>query len=278
MLKQRVITAILLAVLFLGVLFYSPAALFSTFVLLAVLVAAWEWANLAGFSKGWQRLLYVLAIALLFLITAYKVGLGDGWAFDSEAVRAILLVACCWWALALLWVQGYPNSALLWGSRALRALMGILVLLPTAVALIYLRAQPAGAWLILFVVAVVASADVGAYFSGKAFGKHKLAPAVSPGKSWEGFWGGLACSVVLAMVVGYVQGGGQWLLLLAMVVPTSLASVLGDLLESMVKRHRGLKDSSRLLPGHGGIMDRMDSLTAAAPVFAMALMLSNWQG
>ena len=155
--------------------------------------------------------------------------------------------------------------------------MGLLVLVPTAVACIYIRIQPQGAWLILMVVAVVACADIGAYFSGRAFGKHKLAPAVSPGKSWEGFWGGLGCSMLLALVVAHATNGDNWWILLALVIPTSLASVLGDLVESMIKRHRGLKDSSHILPGHGGLMDRLDSLTAAAPVFALGLMLSGWR-
>ncbi|MEJ2442785.1 MAG: phosphatidate cytidylyltransferase [Exilibacterium sp.] len=292
MLKQRVLTAVLLAVVFLSVLFFSPLPLFMVFVAVAVLLSAWEWANLAGFSKPFQRLAYLLVIAVLLAVVAYSnvfqgeltpdnalsdSVVGQMWLLDRDAVKRILLVACGWWALALLWVQGYPHSALLWGSRWLRALMGVLVLLPTAVALIYLRGQPAGAWLILLMVTVVVTADVGAYFSGKAFGKHKLAPAVSPGKSWEGFLGGLASSVMMAIVVGAAFGVDQLWGLLLLIVPTSLASVLGDLLESMLKRHRGLKDSSHLLPGHGGILDRVDSLTAAAPVFAMALMLSNWK-
>jgi phosphatidate cytidylyltransferase len=129
-------------------------------------------------------------------------------------------------------------------------------------------------------VALVAIADIGAYFFGRRFGKAKLAPAVSPGKSWAGFWGGLACSVSFMAALWYFWPGGMPVGLPAMLVLaaiTSLASVLGDLLESMVKRHRGIKDSSQLLPGHGGVMDRVDSLTAASPVFALGLMSVGWQ-
>jgi len=158
--------------------------------------------------------------------------------------------------------------------------MGVAVLLPTWLALSYLRNLPNGAWLLLMLVALVAIADIGAYFFGRRFGKAKLAPAVSPGKSWAGFWGGLACSVSFMAALWYFWPGGMPVSLPAMLVLaaiTSLASVLGDLLESMVKRHRGIKDSSQLLPGHGGVMDRVDSLTAASPVFALGLMSVGWQ-
>ncbi|TQV85654.1 phosphatidate cytidylyltransferase [Exilibacterium tricleocarpae] len=277
MLKERLVTAILLALVFLAVLFYLPVGLFSLFIILAVLMAAWEWANLAGFSRVPQRLAYQAVVVTLFGSAIYFTGFSGAWMFDEAAVRGILVASCIWWALALLWVQSYPQSAVLWGNRWLRGLIGLLVLVPTGVACVYIRIQPQGAWLILMVVAIVVSADVGAYFSGKAFGKHKLAPAVSPGKSWEGFWGGLGAATVLALVIGAITGGAQWWVPLALVIPTSLASVLGDLLESMIKRHRGLKDSSHILPGHGGLMDRVDSLTAAAPVFALGLMLSGWR-
>jgi phosphatidate cytidylyltransferase len=131
--------------------------------------------------------------------------------------------------------------------------------------------------LILLIVAVVASADIGGYFTGRAWGKHKLKPAVSPGKTWEGFAGGVAANILLALVLWQVTGSNL-VILLAIILPTSLVSVLGDLLESMVKRHRGIKDSGALLPGHGGVLDRVDSLTAAAPVFALALLASGWTG
>ncbi|MBL4827597.1 MAG: phosphatidate cytidylyltransferase [Spongiibacteraceae bacterium] len=129
----------------------------------------------------------------------------------------------------------------------------------------------------MILIVLVASADIGAFFVGRAWGKAKLAPSVSPGKSWAGFWGGLVCSTVLATLI--------WLWLpihvalfkvLAIAAITSLASVLGDLLESMVKRERGVKDSGVVLPGHGGMMDRLDSLSAASPVFTLCLILTGW--
>ena len=125
------------------------------------------------------------------------------------------------------------------------------------------------------IAGVVAAADIGGYFAGRKFGKRKLAPAVSPGKTWEGFSGGLIANLLLGSLIAYLTGSNIGLLL-AIVVPTSLFSVLGDLLESMVKRHAGVKDSGVILPGHGGILDRVDSITAAAPVFALAVLASGW--
>lgn len=273
MLKQRIITAIILAVVFLAALFKLPLPLFSAFIATVVLIAAWEWANLSGLSKIWQRTAYVALIASILALSAFVTHNFDG--HNADVSKAILMAGCLWWAVALLWVQSYPGSAALWGSRWFKAIMGMAVLVPTWLAFSYLRAQTSGAWLILIVVLIVACADIGAYFSGKALGKHKLAPAVSPGKSWEGFWGGMLSCVLLAVAVA-IMADVSLLLTLAIIIPAGLASVLGDLLESMVKRQRGIKDSSRLLPGHGGVLDRVDSLTAAAPVFALAMSLSGW--
>jgi phosphatidate cytidylyltransferase len=280
MLKQRVITALILVTVFLAAVFYLPVPLFSAFTALIVLVAAWEWANMAGLSRLWQRLVYVALIAVTMLAAALYLDLSVFAAsLDIEPLkyRAALLIGCAWWALALLLVQGYPSSAILWGAPFTRVLMGVLVLVPTWIAFTYVRAQLNGAWLVLFIVAIVASADIGGYFAGRRWGKHKLKPAVSPGKTWEGFMGGVAANMLLTLIIWLIVGG-NYLMLLAIVLPTSLVSVLGDLLESMVKRHRGIKDSGVLLPGHGGVLDRVDSLTAAAPVFALALLSSGWTG
>lgn len=281
MLKQRVITAVVLAAIFLGSLFWLPVPLFAAFTATVVLIAAWEWSNLAGFIRHRGRIAYVLATALLlggvgvylniitFTLDPFEPLIVS---ISVDRYRDLLVIGVAWWALALLWVQGYPSSALLWSRRPVRALMGALVLVPTWVALTYVRAQPGGAWLVLMIVAVVAAADIGGYFVGRRFGRHKLAVNVSPGKTWQGFAGGVLANLGLALPL--------WLLtplelstVLLLVIPTSLVSVLGDLLESMVKRERGIKDSGGLLPGHGGVLDRVDSLTAAAPVFALMLLI-----
>lgn len=279
MLKQRVITAVILAAIFFAAVFYLPVPLFSAFIATVVLIAAWEWANMAGFARRWQRLVYLVLTALIMGAIALYLELlpGAGMNTDSGQYRDLLVLACGWWALALLLVQGYPSSAILWGAPILRALMGFLVLIPTWAAFTYVRAHDNGTWLVLLIVAVVACADIGGYFAGRRWGKRKLKPAVSPGKTWEGFIGGVVANLLLSLLLWLVVGGNYWVIL-AIILPTSLVSVLGDLLESMVKRHRGAKDSGTLLPGHGGVLDRVDSLTAAAPVFALALLASGWMG
>jgi len=276
MLKQRVITALVLAVIFLAALFGLPAGYFSFFIGAVLLIGAWEWANLSGFSTVWQRLGYAFLLLLLLVAASRYLGF-EGEAsplLNNLAIRDLLIVGCGWWALALLLVQGYPSSSVLWGHKALRLAMGVMVLIPTWVALVYVRQQSNGAWLVLLLMLVVAVADSGGYFAGRRFGKHKLAPAVSPGKTWEGFAGGFLANCLLALILSQVLNQ-SFLLMLVLIVPTSLISVLGDLLESMIKRHAGAKDSGNILPGHGGILDRVDGITAGAPVFALALLASG---
>ncbi len=277
MLKQRVITAIILTIVFLAALFGLSPVYFPLFVGAVVLIGAWEWANLSSCGAIWQRLLYVGFIGAILLAVCWAIGMctAADQGLNLPVVKSLLTVACAWWALALLLVQGYPSSAILWGHPVLRLLMGVLVLVPTWLALVYVRFQPQGAWLVVMIAAIVASADIGGYFTGRKFGKRKLAQAVSPGKTLEGFAGGLVSNLILGAIIAYLSGSNICLLL-AIVIPTSLFSVLGDLLESMVKRHAGVKDSGVILPGHGGILDRVDSITAAAPVFALALLASGW--
>jgi phosphatidate cytidylyltransferase len=279
MLKQRVITAVILAVIFLLSLFGLPAGYFSFFIGAVLLIGAWEWAVMSGHGKLWQRLVYcLLLLVLLVAASAYFGFAGEARpALDKGSIRDLLLLGCGWWAVALLLVQGYPSSAILWGNSWVRLLIGIAVLLPAWVALVYLRQQTYGAWLVLLLILVVALADSGGYFVGRRFGKHKLAPAVSPGKTWEGFVGGLVANLIMAVLLSVLLGI-DWLLVLAVIIPTSLVSVLGDLLESMVKRHAGVKDSGTILPGHGGILDRIDGITAGAPVFALAVLATDVLG
>ena len=157
-----------------------------------------------------------------------------------------------------------------------KLLIGLLILLPAWQGLVFIKQLPLGNWLIMAVMVLVWGADIGAYFSGKAFGKRKLAPQVSPGKSWEGVYGGLALSLVITAVVGLVRDWtlGQMILGLLGAAIVVFISVVGDLTESMFKRQSGIKDSSNLLPGHGGVLDRIDSLTAAIPVFAVLLWMA----
>ena len=279
MLKERVITGVsIVGGLLAALIFLEPVALSCVFAVL-VLIGAWEWANLSGFTVSWQKAVYVILVAagIGFCINFTQL-FAEG-QVQTAVVQEILRVACTWWAIALLLVKFYPGSAVLWGGRLMRAGIGIIVLVPAWLAVSFLRTTSDGIFSILLAIALVVAADVGAYFAGRAFGKAKLAPNVSPGKSWAGFWGGMALSLLLVVPIWLYWPGGLPIALPAMLVlagVTVLASVLGDLSESMVKRHRGIKDSGNILPGHGGVMDRLDSLSAALPVFTLGFILSGW--
>ncbi|EHJ93779.1 phosphatidate cytidylyltransferase [Vreelandella boliviensis] len=260
MLKQRIITAAWLAPLVLAGLFGLDGGAFALFTALIVLLATWEWANLAGVTRAAQRAQLVTVMAVL-MVAIWLIGAATSiWPLWLSAVG---------WLVNLYWVTRYPAAGEQWQATVRRLAMGLWVLLPCWVGFNVLR-DTGMAWL-LFVLLLVWCADIGAYFVGRQWGKRKLAPHVSPGKSWEGVFGGLAATAILAVLfalwvpLGLV--GGITLMLITAVV--TLASVLGDLLESMLKRHRNIKDSSQLLPGHGGVLDRIDSLTAAIPLFAL---------
>ena len=276
MLKQRVITGFVIAVAFFFALFLSSPYSFSLITAIVVIYAAWEWSDLAGFSSLFARLLYAFSLAVLLVISGYLLGVESS-SLNFDMSKALMAWLVPWWAIALLWVQGYPSSAVLWGNSWVRALIGYLVLVPAWLALVILIHADQGEWLIIIVVLIVAFADTGAYFSGRAFGKHKLATNVSPKKTWEGLVGGVVVNLIFAIVLLLALKIEKWHMLLGLVMMTVLASVLGDLLESMVKRHRGIKDSGNILPGHGGILDRLDSLTAALPVFTLVYLYSGFQ-
>ncbi len=277
MLKERVITAVVLVALFLlGLLFLTPLQ-FSVVIGVIVSYAAWEWSDFAALDKAW-RYAYVAIVALALLLAGLLMDVTAGTlAINLGVAKAFLTTGCLWWLVAFFMVISYPGSENIWGSKLARSLMGLLVLVPTWVAVATLIHQPDGVWLMLLVILIVVLADVGAYFTGRKFGKNKLAPRVSPAKSWEGFFGGLAANVLLIFVLGASFGfhPSGWLLLAMTVLLTSMFSVLGDLLESMLKRYRGIKDSGSILPGHGGVMDRVDSLSAALPVFTLAFLVSK---
>lgn len=283
MLKQRVITAIIITVAFISALLFLSPYSFSLVMAVVVAYAAWEWSDLSSLSNKAIRLLYALSVVALLALSGYALGLSIPISrpgpLNLDASKSLMAWLVPWWAIALLWVQGYPSSAVIWGSCWIRGVLGYLVLVPAWLALVILIHAAQGEWLIFVVVLIVALADIGAYFSGRKFGKHKLAPNVSPKKTWEGLLGGVATNILLVIVLGVFLklDSDQWLMLMGLVMITVLASVLGDLLESMIKRHRGIKDSGNILPGHGGILDRLDSLTAALPVFTLVFIYSNFQ-
>jgi phosphatidate cytidylyltransferase len=278
MLKQRVITGLIMAGLFLAAVIFLPLPGLAVLLGILVSMGAWEWTRLAGLNSPMARVLYVLVLAAVLGALYSYCQLGN--APSQEQVQPFLGVACLWWSFAMLWVKGYPASAALWRMVPMRCLMGLLILAPAWMSAVYLLSFPRGGMLLVVMVLVVVAADIGAYFSGKRFGKHKLAVLVSPAKTWEGFWGGIICCVLLAVLLWYLLPDQAAHISLssvvAVTVTTALASVVGDLTVSMVKRESGVKDSGSLLPGHGGMLDRLDSLCGAAPVFALGLLLAGW--
>ena len=268
MLKQRIITAVILLPIALIGFFLLEGLAFALFIGLVVSLGAWEWANLAGFSAQPVRVGYALAVAVL-LAVLYQLPILAPW---------LLIAGGIWWLAATALVLTYPDSRRYWGGAVGSLLIGLLVLLPAWQGLVVLKQWPLDNWLILAVMVLVWAADIGAYFSGRRFGRRKLAPQVSPGKSWEGLVGGLVTSLLITLCVGIYRDWPVGALLLALLgaAVVVLISVVGDLTESMFKRSSGIKDSSQLLPGHGGVMDRIDSLTAAIPVFALLLWLAGW--
>lgn len=265
MLKLRVASGLALAVVMIAAIVYLPTPWLAAFLLLLCLLAAREWAKLAGIvtRAGW--LVYAItvsgAVAALWVVSE-----------DSSSVAvAVPVGATVFWILALGVVLTYPRSRIVLMSKSAMIAAGVVVLPGAWLALVETAQAPQGPGLLIWLLAAAAAADIGAYFTGRRFGRRKLAPQVSPGKTWEGVIGGavaiLAWGIVGALYFGTAAGSlPRWLALAAILF---VASVTGDLFESAFKRARGVKDSGGLLPGHGGVLDRVDSVIATAPVFAV---------
>ncbi len=255
MLKARIISAIIALALLMVVLFAVPARVAEAAMAVVTLGGAWEWSALLGLKEAIKRAFYVALVGILLAVAYNAVG-----AVGND----VMLVGAAWWVCAMIWVMTYPTPV----PKALGWLAGLLVLVPMFVALLALyRLGPEA---LLFSLIVVWAADIGAFFAGKQFGKVKLAPSISPGKTWEGVIGGLVLVALLSVA------GSHWLALpLLVLLPFCLAvaciSIVGDLTVSIFKRNAGIKDSGKLFPGHGGLLDRVDSIAAAAPVFALGV-------
>lgn len=265
MLRQRILTALVLAPLAVWAILALPVTGFALLFAVVMLMGGWEWSRLVGLTAVPARLGYVAAVAAGMALLWPLLPAGD-------SAVAVGLVALSWWLVAFVVVIRYPEGAGVWKAHpSARAAAGLFTLLPAWAGLVLLRQGP-GAELVLLLVLLVWGADTGAYFAGRRFGRRKLAPLVSPGKTWEGVAGGLLLSFLIAilgwrMIAPGVEAGP--FLVVALIVV--LFSILGDLLESLFKRLMEVKDSGGLLPGHGGVLDRIDSLTAAAPLFAYGL-------
>lgn len=281
MLKTRVITALLmLAVLLIATLLTTPFQ-FALFISAVLLVGVLEWTALMGLKAWLARLLYLGAFCVAMLLVAKLADITPtAAALQRSVVLNVTGVGVLFWILAFSLIRHFPEQRSRWEGVPKTALMGFATLLPTWIALIQLKyLQPQG-YLVLTLVALVSIADIGAYFTGRAWGRAKLAPKLSPGKSWAGFWGGLAASFTLALLLLFPLQLSivnldlfRMLAFLVIALIVAVFSVLGDLFESMLKRSQGLKDSGKALPGHGGVLDRIDSLTSAAPVFIFSLLI-----
>ncbi len=255
MLKQRIFTAVI-AVTVLGiVLFVAPPAVAEAIIALLIIAGAWEWSGFLQTSRQGPKTAFLISVVVL-------VGIAS--ALNEQQVDLVLQLALGWWLIAFIWTFFYPTPI----PPAMRWVGGMLVLVPLYLALVAL--YQVGPLTLLFLLLIVWAADIGAFFTGKAFGRVKLAPQISPGKTWEGVIGGLVLVVLLTIGRSFIIESN-----LASLIPFCLAvaavSIVGDLTVSMFKRSAGLKDSGRLFPGHGGILDRIDSVAAAAPLFVVGM-------
>jgi phosphatidate cytidylyltransferase len=261
MLKQRIITALLLGLPVIAMLLLLPREWTVLLFAVVVLLAGWEWSALLRLHSMAARIAYLLLLAAGMALSWYYLR-------ANAALYGLLQVSLAWWLLVLLWILWRPLAM----SPLLTAIAGLLVLTPAWLSLTLMQLQlAAGPQWVLFLILMVVSADIGGFLFGRSFGRRKLAPRVSPGKTWEGVAGGVLLSMLVA------ASGAYWFAMplpafMVLCLLTVVMSVVGDLTESLFKRHAGLKDSGSLLPGHGGVLDRIDSITAAAPVFLTGLI------
>ncbi len=264
MLKQRVLTALVLAPVGVGVLLLGSPAVIAAVLGLVLAGGMREWVRLAGFGRPAQWIGAIAGLALMAMVWFTR---------TPERLLAWAIVGVAFWILSLAWLArpatGRERTP---GIALLKLAAGVLVMVPAMAAALSLReSAPHGSWWLLLAVALMWFGDSGAYFTGVRFGRRKLAPSISPGKSWEGVYGAIVAVAIAGVAAGWLLGlRGEMLALMVLLVIVTLAfSIVGDLFESLMKRHAGMKDSGTLMPGHGGVLDRFDSLFAALPVFAL---------
>ncbi|HEY3645773.1 MAG TPA: phosphatidate cytidylyltransferase [Gammaproteobacteria bacterium] len=261
MLRTRVITALVIAPIVLALIFFAPDWLFALAMLAMALIGAWEWSALAGRPSTKAR---------VWLAVFFGVLVAAGVSLECSLPQVPWLSIYCaaalaWWVFSFVWLAFWRAQF----PGYIKVICGVLTLLPSLAAVVAIR--DASPWYLTMLLLLTVGADIGAYFAGRAFGKHKLAPQVSPGKTWEGVVGGMALAAVVALIEDH------WLTALPAGIYVAVAlllvalSIVGDLSESLFKRQAGLKDSGGIFPGHGGMLDRVDSLTAAAPLYWLAM-------
>ena len=278
MLRQRVITALILAGALIATLLFAPYSMQAMLFASVAAAGAWEWAVLVGSKGVLSRVFYVAVIPLL--CGALWMGLALDGPEAALHARPWLAAAALLWSAMLVGLKYYSAGRGIWGYVWVRAVMGWLMLTATWLAVTVCLTLINGPFVVFLLILTVAAADIGAYFAGRRFGQHALAAEISPAKTWEGFWGGMLCVALLATLIWQNLPLSQlhlgWGSLMVLGLATAGASVVGDLTVSLLKREVGLKDSGSLLPGHGGLMDRLDSICGAAPVFALGLLLIGY--
>lgn len=272
MLKLRLLTALVLIPLVVWGIIALPTPYLAGFLALVIAQGGWEWGGFMQLKSLGQRALYSL------LLVGSLVTAGYAWISPHGRLMVLPVAACVWWLLALVWVLRYPRNTKCWSRPIMKGMIGILVLVPAWLAVVTLHGSgEQGPYWLLYMLSLIWVADSGAYFGGRAWGKRKLAVEVSPGKTWEGVASAMVLCTAYSLGAAQFLGvdGNQNVIFVVLSLVTVAFSIVGDLTESMFKRQAGLKDSGALLPGHGGILDRIDSVTAAAPVFVAGLWLTG---
>ena len=281
MLKQRIITSIILLLGVIAITTQLSLFNFTLFVSLVLVIASWDWGGFIGLNESSEKWAYSTTIAVMVtgLYFILDISIGDS---SVNIVRASILLGLglLFWILMVFVLSGYPKNKSAWNDESKIACMGMLTLVPSWVGLVVLKSLEEAGLLVLALVILVAAVDIGAYFAGVNFGARKLAPNLSPKKTWEGVWGGFTLCAVISVVMllavnrYFLELTFTEMAILFLLAPlTTFFSVIGDLFESMLKRNQNIKDSGKLLPGHGGIMDRVDGLVATAPPFVLLLIL-----
>lgn len=262
MIRQRVISAVVIAMLLIAAVLWLPRWWSAAALSLVLVLSAWEWSGFLGTGALVRRLAFLL-LTILGCLLCWRVSA------TAQGLRLTLWLALLFWTAMLLWVFCMPRA-----SRSAVFVAGVLALSFAWCALVRMRVDLSwGRYAVMYALLIVWMADSGAYFAGRAWGERKLAPSVSPGKTWAGMWGGLAACALLGLLVSLL-GKLPVASVVAVTVGVGAYSVVGDLLESLCKRFAGLKDSGTLIPGHGGVLDRFDSLLAAAPCLMLGIELS----
>ncbi len=278
---ERIKTALILAVGFVVISTQSSALIFSFLISGSMFFVAWEWANLASFASRLSKFIFSSCFILIISFLYLKLGLAAGTTQINEQLSlTILFVGVIFWIISTYFLYHYPKYSDLWNGRYKLSIMGLLTIIPAWNGMILLKYFNPNGYLLLLAVILVAVADIGAYFIGKSFGHRKLAEKLSPNKTWEGVLGGsVACILATILLVPLVNFlvpeaiGINVVSSVLLILTVIFFSIVGDLLESMLKRNQGIKDSGDLLPGHGGILDRIDGLLAVIPCFTLILSI-----